>query len=83
MLPVKMKAIFGRRSFGDIFRMRVRWDLQLASELIVEQVEIGQIDEAAELLGQFSCKKSEMSANTQRMYVGTYKSHRRDHMRPS
>ena len=32
-------------------------DIQLASELIHAQGELGQIDEFAELLGQFSCKK--------------------------
>ena len=32
-------------------------NIQLASKLIVEQVERGQIDEIAELLGQFTCAK--------------------------
>ena len=50
----------------------VCWDIRLASELIVVQVENGQIDEIAELLGQFTCKTSKMSANIQRMYAGTY-----------
>ena len=31
-------------------------NIQLASDLIVEQIERGQIGEFAELLGQFSCK---------------------------
>ena len=39
----------------------VCWNIQLASELIVVQGELGQIDEVAELLGQFACKV-EMSA---------------------
>ena len=34
---------------------------------------MGQIDEVAEPLGQFSCGKMEMSGNIQRMYDGTYK----------
>ena len=37
-------------------------DIQLALELIVAQVEVGQLDEVAELLGQFTCTKSGMSA---------------------
>ena len=50
----------------------VCWDIQLAFQLVVAYVEKFQIYEFAELLGQFSCKRVEMSANTQRMYVGTY-----------
>ena len=42
--------------------MHVCWDIQLALELIVVQVELGQIDEVAELLGQFTCTKNGMSA---------------------
>ena len=49
---------------------------KLALELIVVQVEIDQIDEVAELLGQVTCKTSKMSANIQRMYAGTYNSPR-------
>ena len=45
---------------------------KLALELIVEQVEIGQIDKVAELLGQLACKTSKMPVNIQCMYVGTY-----------
>ena len=45
---------------------------KLALELIVGQVEIGQIGKVAELLGQLSCKTSKMSVNIQRMYDGTY-----------
>ena len=38
-------------------------ETQLASELIEIQGELGQIDEVAELLGQFTCtQKSGMSA---------------------
>ena len=47
---------------------------KLALELIVVQEEIHQIDEVAELLGQFSCKNVKMSADIQRMYAGTYNS---------
>ena len=32
-------------------------NIQLTVELIAIQVELGQIDEVAELLGQFACKK--------------------------
>ena len=35
----------------------VCWNIQLASELIAVQEELGQIGDVAELLGQFSCKK--------------------------
>ena len=39
---------------------------KLALELIISQVELSQIDEVAELLGQFTCKKKvKMSANAQ------------------
>ena len=42
-------------------------------EAIAVQHEDLQIDQFAELLGQFSCKKKmKMSANIQRMYAGTY-----------
>jgi hypothetical protein len=50
----------------------VCWDIQLASELIAVQEKLGQIDEDAELLGQFSCKKVECQQTLQRMYAGTY-----------
>ena len=36
--------------------MHVERNTQLTSELIVVQEELGQIDEVAELLGQFACK---------------------------
>ena len=49
---------------------------KLALELIVIQVEIGQIDKIAELLRQFACKTSKLSANIQRMYAGTYNARR-------
>ena len=38
------------------------------------EIELFQIDEVAELLGQFSCQNVKMSANIQRMFVGTYNS---------
>ena len=40
---------------------------QLASDTIVEDAELFQIDQLAELLGQFSCKDAKMSAIIQRM----------------
>ena len=43
--------------------------IQFAFELIDVQPEHGQVDELAELLGQYSCQKATMSANTQRMYI--------------
>ena len=45
---------------------------KLALELIDVQVELGQIDKFAELLGELSCKNVKMSANRQHMYAGTY-----------
>ena len=47
-------------------------NIQLALEPIVVQEEVGQIDEGAEFLGQFSCKKMEMSGNMKCMCAGTY-----------
>ena len=44
-------------------------------ELVVVQVELGQTDEVAEPLGQFSCKTSEnVSKIDNTMYVGAYNS---------
>ena len=43
------------------------YNTQLASDTIVEDVELFQIDQFAELLGQFSCKNVNISADTQRM----------------
>ena len=54
-------------------RHYVRWDIQLASELIAAQVEKGQIDEVAELLGQFTCTKGwNISKTHKRMYDRAY-----------
>jgi hypothetical protein len=47
--------------------------MQLASELIAVQKEVGQIDELAELLGQFTCtKRWDVSKTHKRMYDGAY-----------
>ena len=45
---------------------------------IAADVKTGQIGKLSELLGQFACKTSKMSANTQRMYAGTYNDQRTD-----
>ena len=51
----------------------VCWDIQLASELIVVQVKSGQLDEVAELLGQFTYKTWWKCQITHKhMYAGTY-----------
>ena len=55
-------------------RRYVCWNIQIALELVAAQVKAGQVDETAELLGQFPCQKVTMSANLQRMYVGAYDS---------
>ena len=52
-------------------------NIQLTSELIAVQAQHGQIDEVAELFGEFACKnqKGGMSAkhtNTCNSYAGTY-----------
>ena len=52
---------------------RVCWNIQLTLESILLEPELSQVHEVAELLGQLSCEKVETSANTQRMYAGTYK----------
>ena len=44
-------------------------NIQLTLELVVVQVELGQIDEVAELLGQFSCKTSENVSKIDNTYV--------------
>ena len=43
---------------------------QLASECIVAEPELSQVHEVAELLGQLSCEKVEMSANTEHTFAG-------------
>ena len=63
--------------------IHVCWGIRLALKLVVARIKVRQIDKVAKLLGKFYLQKAKMSANTRYMYAGTYKSHRRDHMRPS
>ena len=57
-----------------LFYVRVRIahvgrDMQLALELIVVHVEVGQLDEVAELLGQFTCTKKWNVSKTHKTHV--------------
>ena len=54
-----MKAISPNRRY-------VCWNIQLTSELIAAQEELGQIDEVTELFGQFACKKQKGGMSAKR-----------------